>query len=507
MSAKPLQLKQQLGQYFTPPSLAGFAWELLGLFQSEGRTRRFESQGPILEPSIGEGVFIRTGMRNGPDDAPWVGFDIDPSLEGSWQALRQSHPNLHLVRANALLPHHVLETPFQLVIGNPPFGATGVEELESVFDRYEITRHPGKKKQLPIECFFIERSVQLCAEGGWIALIVPEGILANQRLQSVRDWLLRRATVRALVSLPSQTFRSERATAKTALLILEKKLTSESAFLLDAKHESDYAEILDDVATHLKTLRRPDTCMTVPQSELDGQRWDLKFWNPTQLETLHLLKNAFETVPLGNFIKHLTYGPIITGQTPRAHPGDVLILGQRNLHASGLNPHHGDRVAENSPYDPARSRPQKGDLLFARSGMGSLGKGRMAVLDRDLRANISCFVDLVRFSDLDPHFAWLFLASRFGQGQIQRLINGVATPNLSFNELRALLIPVLTLPQQVELARPYHEEVRPLHRRYVELDAANSEEKATAGHAAAHAMRQTLARFEVQLSACGLATQ
>lgn len=501
--AHSLARKKQLGQYFTPPPLAGFAWELLGLFQSEGESRHPRISGRILEPAIGEGVFFHEGLSRGVGTLQWVGFDIDPTLETIWEQLRNHHPGLQLIRANALLPHPELKTPFEVVIGNPPFGAEGVEVLEQGLEHYEIARHPGtaRRKQLPIECFFMERSVQLCAAEGWIALIVPEGILANLRWQGVRDWLLERTTVRAIVKLPMEAFRAEKTTAQTALILLQKAKLSSPAVMLDIRKTAKMSHALQEARHLLKTPSgKPEGATLVSQTDLEGQRWDTSFWASTPLEPLQLLRNRFELAPLGEFITHLTYGPILTGRKPSDYPGTVLILGQRNLAPSGLNPVMCDRVAADSPFDPARSRPRQGDLLFARSGMGSLAKGRMAVLEVDMPANLTCFVDLIRFHDLDPHFAWLFLASRFGQNQIQRLINGVGTPNLSFSEIRGLQIPVLPTQQQLELTRPYHAAARPLHLRYVELDAAGSAERTAAGHAAAQEMMKVLTRFEHQLS-------
>jgi hypothetical protein len=66
-----------------------------------------------------------------------------------------------------------------------------------------------------------------------------------------------------------------------------------------------------------------------------------------------------------------------------------------------------------------------------------------AGLDPAAAATVSCFVDRVRLQGYHPVLALVFLRGRYGQAQIQRLINGVGTPNLSFAELRSLLLPRL----------------------------------------------------------------
>ena len=90
-----------------------------------------------------------------------------------------------------------------------------------------------------------------------------------------------------------------------------------------------------------------------------------------------------------------------------------------------------------------RSRVRRGDLLFSRSGEGSLLRFRSGVYLETEPANVSCFVDRIRLCGIDPVFLWLFLMGKFGRAQILRLKNGVGTPNLNFNEIKSLSIPIV----------------------------------------------------------------
>ena len=53
-------------------------------------------------------------------------------------------------------------------------------------------------------------------------MVLPEGLLANDRWRFVREWLLPRVTLHAVVGLPRTTFRAGRITARTCLLIARK---------------------------------------------------------------------------------------------------------------------------------------------------------------------------------------------------------------------------------------------------------------------------------------------
>ena len=104
---------------------------------------------------------------------------------------------------------------------------------------------------------------------------------------------------------------------------------------------------------------------------------------------------------------------------------------------------------------------RRGDLLFPRSGEGSLLRFKAGVYDSDQPANVSCFVDLVRLSGIEPYYVWLVLKTRFLREQILRLQNGVGTPNLNFREIRELRIPWQDAAEQAAWRGEYFRRVAP----------------------------------------------
>jgi hypothetical protein len=101
--------------------------------------------------------------------------------------------------------------------------------------------------------------------------------------------------------------------------------------------------------------------------------------------------------------------------------------------------------------------------VVARSGEGSLGKNRCALFLADVPAVVGSFVDLVRLAGIEAVYVALFLKTRFGWAQIHRLLNGVATPNLSFPELRGLQIALPPEDWQQRWRDRYLGDVYPLH--------------------------------------------
>jgi len=221
-------------------------------------------------------------------------------------------------------------------------------------------------------------------------------------------------------------------------------------------------------------MRKMACYVVVPAEALRGKRWDPAFWRPDRAEPATAW--PFPHAPLGDFIQKITYGPILTGQRPQPVANGVAIIDQKVIRASGVLLGQAIVVAEGCAYDPPRCRLEPGDIVFARSGAGTLAKRRFTVFGHPVKATVSCFVDLIRLAGISPHYVVTFLRSRPGWSRIERLINGVGTPNLSFAEIRSLEIPLLPRADQEAIERAWVQIGR-LHDagRLVEAEAALDE--------------------------------
>ena len=93
--------------------------------------------------------------------------------------------------------------------------------------------------------------------GGRLGIVLPEGIFNNPSLAYVREFCENRAFIRAVVSLPQETFFSSGASVKASLLFLQKFTEKEQADF-DAKHAKANAEVkakyADAIATETARL-------------------------------------------------------------------------------------------------------------------------------------------------------------------------------------------------------------------------------------------------------------
>lgn len=240
-----------LGQFFTPRPVVELALDGLDDFGVPVAGSR------VIDPACGPGQWLHAALAR--DAAEVVGVDCDPAMAERWrQASLASEPKARMICADALVPGLPPEDCFDLVVGNPPFGAElpsdDADTLRSIARGYHLhlggnsqrrPREPSagdikRLRRFPTELLFLERFVALCRPGGGIAIVLPDGALANARWGYVRRWLLERLTVHAVVGLPRWTFRRDATSARTCLLLLRNAPPPDD-------HEVQLAE-LDDVA-------------------------------------------------------------------------------------------------------------------------------------------------------------------------------------------------------------------------------------------------------------------
>ena len=447
-----------LAQHFTPAAVAQLAWDAVRTLAG----KELGAGARVIDPAAGEGALLAVVGRA----YQTTGIEIDEGLaeRGRKQADR-------FYTGDGLLGTfpEVADESFDCVLANPPFGKLGT--MRSLFEadgsrrlaqRFRLFDGQKQMRAFPVESLFVERALQLTRPAGWMALILPEGFLANARRQGVRDWLLARAEVRAVVALPGAFNK-----VQTALVVLRRSqpLARTKARLIAPVGKKPSVE---QYAQRTQLLlgaparRGPEAAfLSVGQHALRARRWDPRFWQGRA--AVRRLAGRLRLVPLGEYICYLTYGPIVTGSRPQHVEAGVPVIRQGDIAETGLDEHALLCVAPAGTHDPSRSRVRPGDLLLPRSGAGALGRNRLAVYLGSRPANVGCFVDLIRLEGLNPFYAWFFFKTRLGREQIAAQANGVGTPNISFGEIRALQIAALPSAYQDALERRYREQVWPLH--------------------------------------------
>ena len=118
-----------------------------------------------------------------------------------------------------------MRNKFDVIVTNPPFGANVKRSERPYLENYDLAKS-GKKirDNQKTEILFIERCLDFLKPGsGRIAIVLPDGILTNSSLQYVRDYIMEKTQILAVVSLPQFAFMHYGAGVKSSLVFLRKK--------------------------------------------------------------------------------------------------------------------------------------------------------------------------------------------------------------------------------------------------------------------------------------------
>ncbi|MBM4401218.1 MAG: restriction endonuclease subunit M, partial [Crenarchaeota archaeon] len=265
--------KGDFGQYFTPREIIDFAVKMV----------KPTNDHLVLDPACGSGGFLlhvldairreansyypnhETDPKESADHFKhWhdfaqkqlFGIEINEEIARVAKMNMIVHDDGHtnVIGWDALEPieritrHHrgFAENKFDLILTNPPFGSMVKQDEKPYLSVYEMSKigktlaesakvdpKAGKKaiKQkasVKTEILFCERVWRFLKSGtGRAAIVLPDGILTNSSLQGVRDWILQRFQILAVVSLPTTAFSHFGAGVKASLCFLRKRAETE----------------------------------------------------------------------------------------------------------------------------------------------------------------------------------------------------------------------------------------------------------------------------------------
>ncbi|MFH1582726.1 MAG: N-6 DNA methylase [Candidatus Falkowbacteria bacterium] len=110
---------------------------------------------------------------------------------------------------------------YDILLSNPPFA--GEIHETPLLREYDLAKNDKGKLRNKMErhILFIERSLELVRPGGRLAIVLPQGVFNNSNMEYVRDYLLDKARILAVVGLEANTFKPH-AGVKTSLIFLQK---------------------------------------------------------------------------------------------------------------------------------------------------------------------------------------------------------------------------------------------------------------------------------------------
>lgn len=172
------------------------------------------------------------------------GIDFNPDLArvAKMNMVLNDDGHTGIFHADSLIPFErwdskvtqkVFPNSLDIILTNPPFGKKCVIDDKKILMSFELGYKWKKENGMWIktqtveqsrtpDILFIERCIQLLKPGGRIAIVLPDGILGNDGLEFVRQFILDNTHIVGIIDLPVETFLPTVDT-KTSLVFLKKK--------------------------------------------------------------------------------------------------------------------------------------------------------------------------------------------------------------------------------------------------------------------------------------------
>lgn len=175
---------------------------------------------------------------------------------------------------------------FNFIITNPPFGSNIKKTEKNYLKNYFLgSKTPDWldskgstiatiRDNQSTEVLFIEQCYRFLAPGGYLAMVVPDGILTNSSMQYVRDAVEEWYRIIAIVSMPQTAFSATGAGVKSSVIFLKKHAISKTE-----KIQSIKEKIKNNLKIKFKFYEKIDELEREKKNELKNMT-DLNFSMP-----------------------------------------------------------------------------------------------------------------------------------------------------------------------------------------------------------------------------------
>ncbi|HLA59066.1 MAG TPA: N-6 DNA methylase, partial [Puia sp.] len=335
------------GQYFTPRPIVRFTVDVLPI----------KNDSFVLDTSCGSGGFLLFALNKIRDEANrrypnqksdtkqfdrwkkyWhdfasrnlYGIEINEQISRAAKMNMIIHDDGHtnVITSDGLLPPAELVLPsknsgfkynhFDFIVTNPPFGSSIKKSEKSYLKNYDFGKKESdwldvkRKNTIELrdnqssEILFIEQCHNFLREGGFLAIVLPDGVLTNSSLQYVRDSIEERFQIIAVVSMPQTAFSATGAGVKSSVIILRKHTATisenirsiKSSLKIKLKQQFKYHEQVDawekDKSEKIKNLdsfNNPFPALSIAELK---KTIEYKLWKDTLNDQYIDLVNDFK---------------------------------------------------------------------------------------------------------------------------------------------------------------------------------------------------------------------
>ncbi|TGB02746.1 Eco57I restriction-modification methylase domain-containing protein [Halobacillus salinus] len=286
-----LSPRRAMGQYSTPQDTVDYMVNLtLNHLESHHNPH-------ILDPSTGDGIFVKTLVRSGVPARQVHSYDIDPSIPSPYDGIHFSHEDFLKVDQ---------EEKFDAIIGNPPYKSKRQSTYftDNKLFLAEQFREIGVHNMYSL---FIYKGLQMLKDNGILSMIVQDSFLTNVYYKHFRKYLLSHTELKEIILAPRRLFHHGKADVRTAILTLQKKKghvdSEHTVRLVDRLSQQEYSNPPKERVQYLaqttfNKLPNYNFAVNVPEEIL--HLFQVRY---TPLEKVVPIKTGISTGDDGQFLK------------------------------------------------------------------------------------------------------------------------------------------------------------------------------------------------------------
>lgn len=458
--------EKQLGQYLTPHEVVDFSTELI---YSELNLEDVidDDFGLVLDPSCGIGSFLAAFINKTYKESIQrkEAFELDQFINQKVYGIDKSERMIKLALINLAMygcddinvylknaldsEGPELDGNVSLIMTNPPFGA---EFPAKEIEKFKIVTEWSAKRPRKVnsEILFLEKYLDWLKPGGYLLCVVPDSILNNKGIYlALRNGIAKQISIKAVISLPSNTFATTGTETKTSLLFIQKKLyaPTDKTYLAICKNIG--YDVITSGTHKLKRFQQASDLKEILQDYRQGTEYCGKW--VTGLNDYFRWDATYHASASAKFIEFARSSGLLRLK-------DVASLSQERFNPARYEADRIIHYIEISDIDPIQMRAYGKEVRCAEAPSRARKlvhssnvifstvrpeRGTVAVID-DTQDNFVCTTGfaVLNAQKIEPMVLAYLLQSDFVTEQIGKYVMGISYPIIDEKDLMEIYLPV-----------------------------------------------------------------
>ncbi len=454
--------RERNGQFFTPSPVVDFIVKMIKPKSSELGA----------DPACGTGGFLFSALE-------YIFQNEAKNALSNMSFYEINEPIAKLIKMRTLFEFDV-STPniyigdslkneetekYDYILSNPPFGSQGKITNTHLLSKYELAYDKSKNKlfksQVP-DILFIEKIIKLLKYNGRAAIVLPDGDLENPSTEYLRDYLLEKTRIDAVVNLPNGTFIPYGTGVKASILFFTKMTKedlkevkksnykiffakinklgytfskhSKELLLSDGTIDEDYTLIINK---YDNKLYDSDAFTVDYESLVSRKTFSYSYHFPIYNQVIYKIKNGnFET--LRNLVKFIDKKTKID---PNEYYNYIEIA---DINSSGSEIINSEKLLGEDLPSRASYTVKENYLLVAIAGnaIGST-KQSIAIVTKEFEGSICTNgFAVLKPVNVSPFYLLHFFNTRNFLDQINKYRYGSAIPTITRDDFLDIVVPI-----------------------------------------------------------------